>query len=290
MGTVDVDNPRASQVAKWLRFCDEDMRTPLPASEHDVLAYVGYLSLEGKISAESLPQYLSGVSQYHELHHLDSPTKTPMVRALVRAYRRHMDIVRGEPVSTRIGCPAHLMRQIVFFGCSTQDQGILACCAMVVMAFVFQVRAVSMHHVSRKDMCFNDGQLEIAFYRRKGKSIRRPHILRYHAADDWASAVNPMRLFQLWYANKPPDAKFDVSLPDSLQRALTLVRGVAPDGCHYSGHSPRIGGYNELSVLGFPKEWIMRRLDWETEAMMRVYHDSRIVATVHSGWFFAHLR
>lgn len=47
---------RASQVAKWLRFCNEDIRTPLSASEHDVIAYVWYLFLDGKISAESLTQ------------------------------------------------------------------------------------------------------------------------------------------------------------------------------------------------------------------------------------------
>lgn len=44
------------------------------------MAYIGYLSLEGRIAAEFLPQYLSTVSRYHELHHLDSPTKTILVR------------------------------------------------------------------------------------------------------------------------------------------------------------------------------------------------------------------
>ena len=68
---------RASQVAKWMRFCDEDMRSALPAAEGDVLAYIGFLSLEGHVSSESLPQYVSAFSRYHELHHLPSPTKTP---------------------------------------------------------------------------------------------------------------------------------------------------------------------------------------------------------------------
>lgn len=157
----------------------------------------GTFSLDGKISADSFLQYLSAVSQYHELHHLYSPTKTPMVRALVRAYRRHMDIVSSEPATTLIGCPAHLMRQIFFFDCATQDESALICCAMVVMAFDFQVRAVSMHHVTCQDMILHNDQLEDAFYRRKGKDNRRLHILRYLAANDWAVSVNPMRWFQL---------------------------------------------------------------------------------------------
>lgn len=109
-----------------------------------------------------------------------------MVRAFVHAYRRHMDIVCSEPATTRTGFPAHLMCQIVFFKCATQDESALACCFMVVVAFVFQVRAVSMHHVTCKDMIFNDGQLEVAFYRLKGKITRRPHIYTIPRLTGWS--------------------------------------------------------------------------------------------------------
>lgn len=34
----------------------------------------------------------------------------------------------------------------------------------------------------------------------------------------------------------------------------------------------------------------MRWLNWEMDAMMRVYHQSRIFATVHSEWFFSIIR
>lgn len=36
-------NTRTSQVAKWLRFCDEEMRKALQADEGDVKEYLGYL-------------------------------------------------------------------------------------------------------------------------------------------------------------------------------------------------------------------------------------------------------
>lgn len=79
-------------------------------------------------------------------------------------------------------------------------------------------------------------------------------------------------------------------LSAALQRAMVLTGVQAPNGCVYSSHSPRIGGYNELLVLQFTKEYIMRRLDWDSEVMLRVYHDSRIVVTDPTRWFFAHLR
>lgn len=70
---------RDSQVEKLFCVCDENMRTRLPASEHDLLADVWYVFLKGKISADSLPQCFSAVYQYQMLHHLGSPTKTPLV-------------------------------------------------------------------------------------------------------------------------------------------------------------------------------------------------------------------
>jgi hypothetical protein len=63
-----------------------------PASEGDVLAYIGFLKLEGSVSSASLPQYLSTVSRYHELAGVASPKKTALVRSLVRAYDRALGI------------------------------------------------------------------------------------------------------------------------------------------------------------------------------------------------------
>lgn len=54
---------RTSQVLRWIQFFDEDMRQPLPATEGDVLAFIGYLSLEGRVSGTFLPQYVSAVSR-----------------------------------------------------------------------------------------------------------------------------------------------------------------------------------------------------------------------------------
>lgn len=235
------------------------MRTPLPATEHYVLAFVGYLSIEGKISADSLPQYLSAISQYHELHHLQSRTKIPMVRSLVRSYSRRMDLTGSEPILTRIGCSAGTIREVVKLGCTTNNVT-QYCCAMVVVAFVFQVRAVSMHNIRCKDMIFEEGTLEVSFYRRKGKSVRRPLILRYKNNPDWPVG-NPFWCIRRWHAFQPADGRFLLSLTDSLQHFLAMIRITQPEHCHCSGHSPRIGGYKELLVLRFAKEWIMRRLD-----------------------------
>lgn len=74
---------RASQFARWLRFCDGDLRSPRPSDEGDVLSYIGFLSLEGRLCADSLPQYISAVSRYHELHGFPSPTHTNVDSSLM---------------------------------------------------------------------------------------------------------------------------------------------------------------------------------------------------------------
>lgn len=55
---------RLSQIRRWLAFCDEDERTA--RTEGDILAYIGYLSLDGKGGPVSARQYFTAVSRYHE--------------------------------------------------------------------------------------------------------------------------------------------------------------------------------------------------------------------------------
>ena len=46
---------QSSQIRKRLSCCDEEGRDPLPAEEGDVLEFIGYLSLDGGVSAASAP-------------------------------------------------------------------------------------------------------------------------------------------------------------------------------------------------------------------------------------------
>ena len=175
---------RASQVAKWLHFCDEDMRCALPGTEGDVLAYIGFLSLEGRVSAESLPQYISAISRYHELHHLPSPTRSPLVHALQKAYRRARE---DTTITTdiRVGCPATVMRHILRAGFAAQSDDDFECCALSIFDFVFQVRSISAAHICRSHIVFDNNGMQDSIYRRKGKSMRRPLLLRYDQCPSW---------------------------------------------------------------------------------------------------------
>ena len=291
-------NNRSSQLAKWLRFCDEDDRTPLPASEGDILAYIGYLSLEGRIGATSAPQYISAISRYHELHHIASPTRTPLVKALLNAYAKKHDASEVEERS-RIGCDASLMRQILQFGLCSQDPIQVGACAMVTFAFIFQCRSISVANVSSSDVQITPGGVSVKITRRKGKARRRPLQVSYLTSPTWQRGTSPRDLLLRWNRMRPPSAGyFDLSpgaklgsanLSRGMELVLHLVGAQAPAGFYYGSHSARIGGFNCLLQLQFSREWIMQRLDWTDDAMFRVYYDSRITACEDSKWFFAHL-
>jgi hypothetical protein len=42
---------RSSQWRKWVEFYEQDERSVFPASEGDILAYIGFLKLKGRVSA-----------------------------------------------------------------------------------------------------------------------------------------------------------------------------------------------------------------------------------------------
>lgn len=85
-----------------------------------MLSYVGHLAIERNLSPDSLSQYLSAVSRYHELYHLPSPTNTPPVRVLQKAYQRTYDNA-APPRDIRVGFLATLMRNILLAEFRTSD-------------------------------------------------------------------------------------------------------------------------------------------------------------------------
>lgn len=289
---------RSSQLSRWLAFCDEEDRCPLPATEGDVLAYIGYLSLEGRVGATSLPQYVTAISRYHAHHNLPSPTLTPLVKALMTAYARHDNEGVVEP-ATRVGLSATKMRDVVQFGLASLTSEETHAAAMVLFAFLFQLRDVSVAAVRASDITWTSDYIQVHVTRRKGaprQARRRPLLLQLLTSPVWAAESSPLSLLRKWRDTRPDNELFFQSQSGrpSLAAAVDLVVSrlglTPPPDCYYSSHSPRIGGFNELLCLQFSRMWIMQRLDWTAENMFSVYYDSRISTTAASHWFFGHMR
>lgn len=169
---------RVSQIRKWLAFCDEEGRVSLPATEGDVLAYTGYLSLHGRVSARSAPQYVSAVSQYHIQHKYASPTLTDTVRSLLTAYGKRDD--RSGPVDLiRTGCDATLMKQVLDYGLNCDDVDALCYCAMTIFSFFFQCRAITVAHLAPEHVVIGSGGVMATLMHTVRENLRaaRPSFL-----------------------------------------------------------------------------------------------------------------
>ena len=98
------------------------------ATEGDILAYIGYLSMEGRISDTSLPQYISAVRRFHILHGVPSPTNSPLVKYMMNAYARRYQ-AHAETRLQRIGFSATDMRSLLQFGMKKADSRDVVVCA-----------------------------------------------------------------------------------------------------------------------------------------------------------------
>jgi hypothetical protein len=143
---------------KWVGFCEQDEGSVFPASEGDVIAYIGFLKLEGRVSAASLPQYLSAVSRYHELAGVASPTKTVLVRSLSRAYDPAFD-PGALPRPTRVGLPAAVMRCVLALGLETPVLTLVRGAALVMFVFLFGCRASTAVSLRGSDIDVTDGRV-----------------------------------------------------------------------------------------------------------------------------------
>ena len=233
--------------SEMVTFCDEEGREPLPASEGDVLAYVGYLSLEGRVGPSSARQYVSAVSRYHVDAGYNSPTHTGMVSRLLKAYENTRNWASGSELC-RIGICAADMQRVVALGLDTADAGVFCASAMMTFAFMFQCRSVTVNHVAYVDIMVSEEEVvESALVYRKAKPAPRPLQLKYGLNPAWTCGREPQSLLLRWKQLRPGGVGFfNLHADDSLgtaspARALRLVLRTLqlqpPVECYYGAHS-----------------------------------------------------
>lgn len=203
------------------------------------MAYVGFLSLKGRIASVTLQYYLSATSRFHESKCLPSPTKTPMIRALVAVYARRHESSTAVPL-IRVGCGAGSMRQVVDKGMDFAIVLDIRHCAAVLFSFHFQCLDGTLAMVQPDDFVVSDQGVSAWLWKLKGKSLRRPLLQHYSSQPSWGSS-NPVALLVKWATFRPRSAGFfDVAnegyvgvtdLSTSLRRSLVLIGGSAPVGC-----------------------------------------------------------
>lgn len=159
------------------------------------------------------------------------------------------------------------MKIIVDVGFLASEGADIAPCGAIVFAFVFQCSSIYADNLRSADISINDDQVEVLLCRRKGKSITRPLKLEYPVSRKWKDPSSPVTLFQKWsQIRHPSTGLFDttaqeeqgtVSLSKIFARAQHIAYIQPPDGYVYSSHSLRVGGYNDIRLMGMSKDRIM---------------------------------
>lgn len=108
------------RLRRWLAFCDAEGRQSLLAEKGDVLAYIGYLSLEVREDPRPARQYVTTVSSYHEDAGFQMSTKTAFVSRLIKAYAAHGETAR-ERKTAQAGMDAVLARKVLQLVLITSD-------------------------------------------------------------------------------------------------------------------------------------------------------------------------
>jgi hypothetical protein len=204
------DNTWATRSIKWrnwVGFCEQDERRIFPASEGDVLAYIGFLKLEGRVSAASLPQYLSAVSRYHEITGVPSSTKSTLVHSLVRAYARVFDIgAFSRPM--RVGLQAAVMRRVLMLGLSTPVPTLARAAAIVLFMFLFGCRASTAVGLRDTDVEITDVRVTAVLVHRKGKGTQNPLVLLYDRNPAVDIEISLLALLRRWSRMRPTNDAF----------------------------------------------------------------------------------
>ena len=198
---------RSSQIKKWFGFCEEDGRPKLGASEGNVLAYIGYLHLEGRVGPTSIAQYVTAISRYHELLHAPSPAHTPLVSALVWVYANKHDL-KGVVKNARIGLSASQVRRLVIYGLQTSEVDEVGYCACVLFAFAFQCRSVSVAHLQDRDITVSPRLVTAVLTHRKGKSRSQPLRLQFPTNHIWTPADSPNVILRKCVSVRPATRGF----------------------------------------------------------------------------------
>jgi integrase len=166
---------------------------------------------------------------------------------------------------------------------------------LVIFMLLFACRTSAITGLRDSDVKATDWQATAVLIHRKGKRTQDPLVLPYDRNSAVDLPISSLALLSRWSCMRSTtDVFFALAEGDGLSASSTMYSVTAlmsalnlsvSAGCAYSSHSARIGTYNEWLALSFPTPWIMHRMRWESDGMLRIYYDPRITVTDDSGWF-----
>jgi hypothetical protein len=274
-------------------FCLAEGRALAPATEQQLVAYVGWLAQEREagrrsVSSGSLPQYLTAARTVtRSLFGGDTATtKMPLLSALQRAYAQ-WEAEKYPSLTHRGGIPADVVQAIWAYAIQSETRGVVRDGAAVVLAYVLGLRESSLLSLPKEGVKWDEQKVTAHLVVVKGKALRHTIPGSYQrCATDLPS---PVDLVARWGGMRSEHPLFfgisgepvewrPGGLCAALRRCLAATSLSPPAGSTWTSLSLRVGAHTERPLLGQPVEARKAWFGWgpDSDAMTALYFDRQI--------------
>ena len=249
-----------------------------PASSHQVLLFVAYLSNKGE-SSSTVSSKLSAISWFHKLHNFNDPTASFVITRAVQGLKKAKPTIQ-----TRLPIDRSLLHNIIsilptIFS-STYDVTLSTAILLLMYHGCFRVGELLFSGSNKHSLCLenihiqsNDSkpQLQITLQSHKHKSTPTSFILPSSplfcpvTATLNYSAIRPKTpgVFFIHKGGSPVQRTF---LADLIKKSVKIL-GLNPD--LFNTHSIRSGRATDLAREGVPESIIKATGRWSSDAFKK---------------------
>lgn len=276
------ENTRRAYKADWegfVEWCSERSFQAAPAAGQTVARYLADLG-EAGYKATTISRKAVAIGQAHQTAGEPDPTKTKVVRTILRGIRRELGI---EPDGARPARVKDIRRMVDWVEMSYDDKRLRARDrALLLVGFAGAFRRSELVGVDVEDLRFVDEGLVIRMGKtktdqeaegmKKGIPKATPRWCPVRAIEDWMRCGNrsegPLFVRMDRWGNVYEDRLSDRAISRLVKKA---IRGIGKDPADYSAHSLRAGLATSAAEAGKPERAIMDQTGHRSLKTVRSY-------------------
>lgn len=284
-----------SFLKSYLHFCISNNCAPVPISSHNLCRYIAHLA--DRLSANSIPRYISVVNLLHKEGDVPCPSHNFMVSSLLKGIQRK----KGTTVSRKLPITPHVLIRIKLSLNLNLQEDLIFWSICVTMFFGFFRKGSLLHsngvfkssqHIRRQDFTFHPWGISVKVRHSKTIQLQQRCLSVPLVALSNNNALCPVRALLLAFTstvgadlNGPPfvtcrHGLFSQFSPNLFSTKLKHVLEKAGLPQHeYSGHSFRRGAATWAMEKGMPPDLIQILGDWKSDTY-KIYIDLPLTSKV----------
>ena len=278
------ENTRRAYRSDWedfVEWCSKVSVRAMPATGQNVAIYLARLADSGNYKATTITRKAIAIGQAHQSLNEESPTKTRMVRTVLRGIRRELGV---EPEKAR-PTMVHDIRDMVDWISNNYDLEVLAerDRALLLLGFAGAFRRSELVSLNVEDIEFVEEGLIVRLHgsktdqekkgEAKGIPLATPRWCPVLAVENWiistARTKGPLFIgMDRWGNLKEHQRLSDKAVARIVKKA---AKGIGHDPRKYSGHSLRSGLATAAAVAGKSERSIMKQTGHRSVVTVREY-------------------